>query len=236
MLRRHLLRQRERLLAFGGDADTGHLFQRPEGGPWHPNPISDGFERRVKKTTLPVIRFHDLRHSHAIAALAAGQQLKTVSLRLGHETQAVTADIYAGHYVEHLDDDVSGGDSHPARSVMRTTPTRCVPERNAPSYRDADRSTRILDTRPRRKATMTTDEIQEHARLVLQTDGGLIEPGKLSLLDQTAAQMRDDDVDGFAMFADAVEAMERARSHEDELLVADVAALLVCGGPEVVDA
>jgi hypothetical protein len=37
---------------------------------------------------------HDLRHTNASLALAAGVELKVVSDRLGHSTTAITADLY----------------------------------------------------------------------------------------------------------------------------------------------
>ena len=49
------------------------------------------------------IRFHDLRHTHASALIAAGASIKAVSRRLGHADVAITLRVYA-----HLmpDDDV----------------------------------------------------------------------------------------------------------------------------------
>jgi integrase len=41
-------------------------------------------------------RIHDLRHSHATLLLAAGVDIVTVSLRLGHSSVAITGDTY-GH-------------------------------------------------------------------------------------------------------------------------------------------
>ena len=43
----------------------------------------------------PDARFHDLRHSYAVAALRAGDDIKTVQEALGHATAAFTLDIYA---------------------------------------------------------------------------------------------------------------------------------------------
>ena len=40
------------------------------------------------------IRFHDLRHTHATQLLAAGVDIKTVSLRLGHASIRITLDTY----------------------------------------------------------------------------------------------------------------------------------------------
>lgn len=44
----------------------------------------------------PDARFHDLRHSYAVAALRAGDDIKTVQDNLGHATAAFTLDVY-GH-------------------------------------------------------------------------------------------------------------------------------------------
>ena len=41
------------------------------------------------------IRFHDLRHTSATLALAAGIHPKVVSERLGHSSIAITLDLYS---------------------------------------------------------------------------------------------------------------------------------------------
>ena len=40
-------------------------------------------------------RFHDLRHSYAVAAIESGDDIKTVQGNLGHATAAFTLNIYA---------------------------------------------------------------------------------------------------------------------------------------------
>lgn len=44
---------------------------------------------------LPDIRLHDLRHSYAVTALQAGDDIKTIQEQLGHATAAFTLDVYA---------------------------------------------------------------------------------------------------------------------------------------------
>jgi integrase len=51
---------------------------------------------------LPPIRLHDVRHSYATAALAAGIPAKVVSERLGHATIAITLDVYS-HVIPGMD-------------------------------------------------------------------------------------------------------------------------------------
>lgn len=41
-------------------------------------------------------RFHDLRHTYAVAAIQSGDDIKTVQENLGHATAAFTLDVY-GH-------------------------------------------------------------------------------------------------------------------------------------------
>ena len=47
------------------------------------------------------IRFHDLRHSYAVASLRSGDDAKTVQENLGHATAAFTLDVY-GHVTEQM--------------------------------------------------------------------------------------------------------------------------------------
>ena len=46
----------------------------------------------MKKAGVPVIRLHDLRHTHATLALSAGVHPKVVSERLGHANIGITLD------------------------------------------------------------------------------------------------------------------------------------------------
>ena len=43
----------------------------------------------------PTFRFHDLRHSYAVASLQAGDDIKTIQSNLGHATAAFTLQVYA---------------------------------------------------------------------------------------------------------------------------------------------
>jgi integrase len=67
---------------------------RENGTPLHPHLFSDAFWRHVAAATLPRIRFHDLRHTHATLALAAGVHPKVVSERLGHASVVITLDTF----------------------------------------------------------------------------------------------------------------------------------------------
>ena len=59
------------------------------------------FKKLIKEAGYPDTRFHDLRHSYAVAALQSGDDIKTVQETLGHHTAAFTLDVY-GHVTEQM--------------------------------------------------------------------------------------------------------------------------------------
>jgi integrase len=89
----------ERLLVGAAYHDRGLVFARPDGEPWNPDSIGQAFERAVARVDLPRIRLHDLRHSHAVHLLTAGQNPRLVSERLGHASVGFTLDVY-GHVMD----------------------------------------------------------------------------------------------------------------------------------------
>jgi integrase len=102
-LREHKERQtKDRAVVGPGWQDSGLVFTRLDGAPLHPDVISDWFERLAREAGLPKIRLHDVRHSYASAALAAGIPAKIVSERLGHATVQITLDTYS-HVLPGLD-------------------------------------------------------------------------------------------------------------------------------------
>ena len=60
-----------------------------------PNSFTQAFGHRAAAAGVPVIRLHDLRHTHASLALRAGVHPKVVQERLGHSTVAFTLDVYS---------------------------------------------------------------------------------------------------------------------------------------------
>ena len=51
-------------------------------------------QKLVRRSGLPRVRFHDLRHTHATLLLKAGVPIKVVSERLGHSTPGFTMATY----------------------------------------------------------------------------------------------------------------------------------------------
>lgn len=88
----------------------------PDGSPIHPERFTKWFHQRAWAAGLPKVRLHDVRHSYATAALAAGIPAKVVSERLGHENIAITMDTYC-HVLPGLDAQAAGTVArlHPGR-------------------------------------------------------------------------------------------------------------------------
>lgn len=61
----------------------------------HPT-VYNNYKRIVKSLGLENKRFHDLRHTFAVASLESGDDIKTVQDNLGHATASFTLDVY-GH-------------------------------------------------------------------------------------------------------------------------------------------
>jgi len=97
----------ERLL-IGGEwrGDHGLVVTNIDGTAPNPETFSNLFVKLVRVAELPQIRLHDLRHSYATAALAAGVPVKVLSQRIGHADVGVTLAIYA-HVLPGDDEDAA---------------------------------------------------------------------------------------------------------------------------------
>ena len=80
------------------------VFTNELGGYLNPNTVYNHFKEVVAQIGAPDIRFHDMRHSYAVAALQAGDDVKTVQGNLGHATAAFTLDVY-GHVTDQMKED-----------------------------------------------------------------------------------------------------------------------------------
>ena len=69
------------------DAAGGHLVHLT---------VYKEFKNIARSLGYENTRFHDLRHSYAVAAIESGDDIKTVQTNLGHATASFTLDIY-GH-------------------------------------------------------------------------------------------------------------------------------------------
>lgn len=68
---------------------------------YYPGSVVKLHEKILKDAGLEHIRFHDLGHSYAVAAIRSGDDIKTVQGNLGHATASFTLDVY-GHVTEQM--------------------------------------------------------------------------------------------------------------------------------------
>jgi integrase len=63
----------------GAWVETGLVFSAENGAALDPESVTRYFRQAVKKSMLPQIRLHDLRHTHATLALEVAERNRTVS-------------------------------------------------------------------------------------------------------------------------------------------------------------
>ena len=64
--------------------DEGYIFTNVDGRLILPNYVTKHFKQILEKNNLPVIRFHDLRHSSGSYLLYLGFNMKEIQAWLGH--------------------------------------------------------------------------------------------------------------------------------------------------------
>ena len=122
---RTYLAMRDRWQQVGGP-DWPHaieFFVKPDGHPWHPDLVSERFEKLVAAAGLPPIRLHDLRHCAATYAKASGLDMKDIQDLLGHSSISLTADTYTS-VVHELETERDKADT--AEALIPRTPRRAA--------------------------------------------------------------------------------------------------------------
>lgn len=101
-LKRVRLRQIENRLRHGEVwEDSGFVFTDELGHHLKHQTVYLDFKQVVESIGSPETRFHDLRHSYAVASIKSGDDIKTVQENLGHATAAFTLDVY-GHVTDQM--------------------------------------------------------------------------------------------------------------------------------------
>lgn len=101
-LKRVRLRQLENRLRYGECWDqSGFVFTDDLGRHLSASSVYKSFKKVMEQIGSPETRFHDLRHSYAVASIRSGNDIKTVQENLGHATAAFTLDVY-GHVTEKM--------------------------------------------------------------------------------------------------------------------------------------
>ena len=75
--------------------DNDYVFCHPDGSPIDPSTVSHAFAKILRRSGLPSMPLHSLRHTHATLLLQAGVHPRVVMERLGHSSIRVTLDTYS---------------------------------------------------------------------------------------------------------------------------------------------
>lgn len=97
MLRDVRKRQLENRLRAGSlwNDQGGFVFSTETGDHTKAGTLNNHFSKIRNVIELPKLRFHDLRHTYAVASIQAGDDFKTISENVGHHSVAFTMDTYA---------------------------------------------------------------------------------------------------------------------------------------------
>lgn len=103
MLHEHKIKQEEqrKLLGTVWSNEENFVFTNEVGRHLIFYTVYENFKRIVDGMGIPSTRFHDLRHSYAVAALQSGDDMKTLQENLGHHAAAFTLDVY-GHVTDQM--------------------------------------------------------------------------------------------------------------------------------------
>lgn len=98
MLRRQMIWQQECAKKAGSawNNEWNLVFTNELGNHLCHSTVYNNYKRIVKDLGIESKRFHDLRHTYAVASLESGDDIKTVQDNLGHATSSFTLDVY-GH-------------------------------------------------------------------------------------------------------------------------------------------
>jgi integrase len=106
-LKAHRVQQAQELLRVGKRlSDDDFVVAQADGSPLRPHSLGQEWVRFLSSSTLPRIRFHDLRHAHATHLLASGVHPKVASERLGHSKVGITLDLYS-HVLPNMQTDAA---------------------------------------------------------------------------------------------------------------------------------
>lgn len=96
MLKEYQLWQLQQRFKAGTDwQDTDRLFTQWNGLPFYPDTITEWFSKFLKRSGLPHVTLHSLRHTNATLMIAEGIDVCAVSKRLGHSSTSITLNVYA---------------------------------------------------------------------------------------------------------------------------------------------
>ncbi|MED0894964.1 site-specific integrase [Aneurinibacillus migulanus] len=121
-LKKHKTEQNGQKLRLGNTyKNLDSVVATPIGTPVEPNTMNDYFQKQTKHAGLPVIRFHDLRHTHTTILLRMGGNPKLVSERMGHASVTITLDTYS-HVLPDMQKDLAANLEIAMKNSRKTPP------------------------------------------------------------------------------------------------------------------
>lgn len=96
-LKAESLKQKQNKLKYGDMFNNEHnlVFTDALGKNLVHRTVVKHYKKLVTQIGIPEARFHDMRHTYAVSALQAGDDIKTVQENLGHATAAFTLEVYS---------------------------------------------------------------------------------------------------------------------------------------------
>ena len=96
LLKEYQAWQNQQKIKAGKDwEETDRLFTQWNGLPIYPDTVTDWFAKFIKRSGLPYVTLHSLRHTNATLMIAEGIDVCAVSKRLGHASTSTTLNVYA---------------------------------------------------------------------------------------------------------------------------------------------
>jgi len=83
------------------DNSLNLVFTNEIGGHLSHTTVTHSFKKIAQSIGMDTTRFHDLRHSYAVAAIESGIDMKTIQQNLGHHAASFTMDVY-GHVSDRM--------------------------------------------------------------------------------------------------------------------------------------
>lgn len=119
-LKKQRVRQAEMQLRAGPMWGNPHglVFTKETGGPLSLQRVEEKFSIVRSTAGLEDFHFHSLRHTYAVNAIRAGDDIKTIQGNLGHATAAFTLDRY-GHFTERMKQDSAARMENFIKDVMK---------------------------------------------------------------------------------------------------------------------
>ena len=96
LLKKYKKEQAENKLKFGSAwKNEPYIFLHEDGSAMYPNRPYRWFTDFLKRHNLPKITFHQIRHTNASLLISTGEDVVTVSGRLGHSDKSITLNTYS---------------------------------------------------------------------------------------------------------------------------------------------